>query len=102
MKITTLFRPSTEIPSEWRQEFLAEWHHILYLRSRTVAWITLIYPVFTIPLIVSRDVLIPNAGFSNVLVLMFPLGIGIFAIGTGHLKRDRPYIQQVKFEIRYF
>lgn len=82
MKIATLFRSATEIPSEWRQDFLAEWHHILYLRARAVAWITLIYPVFTIPLIVSRDFLIPEAGFSHALALMFPLGIGIFAVSA--------------------
>jgi diguanylate cyclase (GGDEF)-like protein len=82
MKIATLFRSTTEIPSEWRQDFLAEWHHIRYLRARAVAWITLIYPVFTIPLIVSKDFLIPKSVFSHALTLMSPLGIGIFAVSA--------------------
>lgn len=82
MKIATLFRSTTEIPSEWRQDFLAEWHHIRYLRARAVAWITLIYPVFTIPLIASKDFFIAEAVFSHALALMYPLGIGIFTVSA--------------------
>ena len=82
MKLATLFHSTTEIPSEWRQDFLAEWHQIRYLRARAVAWITLIYPVFTIPLILSKDFLIPKTTFSPALALMPPLGIGIFAVSA--------------------
>ncbi|OUC12312.1 MAG: hypothetical protein B0A82_22810 [Alkalinema sp. CACIAM 70d] len=82
MKIATLFRLMTEIPAEWQQEFLAEWHYIRYLRARAVAWITLIYPVLTIPLLISKASLIPETGFSHALTLMYPLGIGIFAVSA--------------------
>ncbi|MBD2326877.1 diguanylate cyclase [Alkalinema sp. FACHB-956] len=82
MKISTWFRSTTAIPLEWRQDFLAEWHHIRYLRARAVAWITLIYPVFTIPLIVSKDFFIPETSFSHALALMPPLGVGIFAVSA--------------------
>ncbi|PLS68165.1 MAG: hypothetical protein CV045_09410 [Cyanobacteria bacterium M5B4] len=34
---------------DWWEEFLQEWNYLVYLRARKVAWLTLVYPIVSIP-----------------------------------------------------
>lgn len=78
----SLFRRNSVMPAEWWKDFLAEWNLLVYLRVRSVAWLTLLYPLIAIPVMNLNKFKIVHPRFEQAPLYLTTLLFGLLVVSA--------------------